>query len=451
MRLHPVGRDWIFLTVGAAAMLLAVLVPRLLPGGRDAAPDLCGRGELLVAGGTDVSLNDRRLQLISEWNSGAADRPGRLKARLVEVSPSADEQYSEMKAALEARGCAYDVLITDNTWTAQFAELGYLRPLGKAADADFIPAGLATGRRDGTQYALPFNLDVGLLYAKRGQAAPADWPALLAGPTVTQLADREGLTVNALEAVWNDGDPRFAGSRRPSVGELRTSVFPAVRRLAERVRSSPTLRGSLSDDEQASIEAFENGAPGAPRLMRNWPYAFFSLAATPSLRDGAGLAFQVSALPGRTVLGGQNLAIAKDSPHPAEARALIDFLTSAGAERDLFACGGFAPSRYSALGLRPPDRVSPGDVRVEACRPSGGGTPAQEETVLPDRAQLTRLGQVIVQALARAQPRPQSVHYASFSATFRGCVAKMAGGGRVDAASFAEAVDRSLDGRTASC
>ena len=42
-------------------------------------------------------------------------------------------------------------------------------------------------------------------------------------------------------------------------------------------------------------------------------------------------------------------------------------------------------------------------------------------------------------------------HYSTFTGTFRGCVQKIFDGAGTDAESFARAVERSLDGRTASC
>ena len=67
------------------------------------------------------------------------------------------------------------------------------------------------------------------------------------------------------------------------------------------------------------------------------------------------------------------------------------------------------------------------------------------------QAQLTQLGRAVVTALGRADPRPVTPHYSTFTSTFRGCVQKIFDRAGTDAESFARAVDRSLDGRTASC
>ncbi|TDD79115.1 extracellular solute-binding protein [Actinomadura darangshiensis] len=448
-RILPRGRRaWVSAAAGAALVLVAALVVHLWP--EPAYPGMkgdCDRSELFVVGGTDVSLKNQRRALIRQWNEGrdAGGRP-HPHATLVEVSESTDLQHSQIKAVEEAGGCAYDVLIMDNTWTAQFADSGYLRPLDGIRDQDdFFPAALRTGKRDGELYAVPFNVDVGLLYYREGVTPPSAWPGLVSSDVAMQLADYEGLTVNALEAVWNDGGAgRLTGEDRPSEDDLRTKVYPALARLAPRAHG--TLAPSRQYGELESIEAFASGT----KLMRNWPYAFSALASEPRMRKGARLRFGVTALPGHTVLGGQNLAVSKHSPNPGDAADLVAFLSGTGSQRLLFSCGGFAPGRYSALGLSP-GHSSPADVKVQACSSLTGQPLGPGETDVPDANQLAQLGRAVVTALGRAEPRPVTPHYSTFTSTFRGCVQKIFDRAGTDAESFAEAVERSLDGRTASC
>ncbi|MQY09432.1 extracellular solute-binding protein [Actinomadura macrotermitis] len=439
--------SWFCFAASALAVLLVALWMRFQSHADYSAMAAdCHRDDLVVAGGDDVSLNNQRRALIKQWNT-TRDARGRPHphATMVEVSPSTDLQHSQLKAVLESGGCGYDVLIMDNIWTAQFADAGYLRPLTGLGDlADFFPAALRTGERHGVRYAVPFNLDVGLLYYRDGVTPPPTWGALLAGGFVTHLAG-EGLTVNALETVWNEGGTDLlTGDREPSEQELRRVVHPALQRLAEQVRGP--LRDARQRDEQAAIEAFAGGA----QLMRNWPYAYSALATEPRMRGGDRLLFAAAAPPGRTVLGGQNLAVAARSPNPGPARDLIAFLTGTDAQRMLFSCGGFAPARYSALGLSPA-RHAPGDVTARTCAQLTGQTPARGDGDLPRQDQLTEFGQTLVRALAQAQPRPETPYYTTFTATFRDCVRKMLDGPGPDAATFAKAVRSSLDGRTASC
>jgi multiple sugar transport system substrate-binding protein len=449
MRVLPHGRRaWVSAAAGAALVLAAWLTAVLWPGpSYPAMKGGCDRSELFVAGGTDVSLKNQRRALIRQWNEGRyPDGRPHPHATMVEVSESTDLQHSQIKAVEESGSCAYDVLIMDNTWTAQFADAGYLRPLDGIDDLDdFFPAALRTGEWDGEQYAVPFNVDVGLLYYREGVTPPTAWPGLVSSGIAMQLADYEGLTVNALEAVWNDGGAgQLTGRDRPSEDDLRTTVYPALSRLAPRVHGS--LAASRQYGELQSIEAFASGT----KLMRNWPYAFSALASEPRMRDGTRLRFGVTALPGRTVLGGQNLAVSEHSPNPGDAADLVEFLSGTSSQRLLFSCGGFAPGRYSALGLSP-GHHSPADVQAPACSSLTGQPPGPGEVELPGEAQLTQLGRAVVTALGRAEPRPVTPHYSTFTGTFRGCVQKIFDRAGTDAESFARAIERSLDGRTASC
>lgn len=453
--LPPDGTARLAAAAGAGVVLVAALVAFLWPG--PSRPH-CDRENLVVVGGTDVSLNDQRRKLIQDWNDGKPDGGRHRHATLVEVADSADLQHSQIKAVQESGGCDYDVLIMDNTWTAQLAGGGRLRPLTGIGDLeDFFDAALETGTWRGERYAVPFNVDVGLLYSRKGEDVPTSWPGLLDRGVAMQLADYEGLTVNALEAVWNDGGAGLlTGEEHPSEADLRTRVYPALVRLA---RHQGKLAASRQARELDSIQAFVSGSP----LMRNWPYAFSALATEPKMRDGDKLGFDVRALPGDGVLGGQNLAVSAYSPHPDDAAELVKFLSGPYSQSRLFSCGGFAPARYSALGLRPDD-LSPNAVKVQSCReiaPTGtkAGKSEAEESFLPGRAQLTTLGRAIVGALPRAESRPVTPHYSTFTATFRDCVEKIfrdndtypQNNAGVDAAAFATAVDRSLDGRAGSC
>ncbi|MEU8305416.1 extracellular solute-binding protein [Actinomadura sp. NPDC048955] len=448
---RPHGRSWIFFTGGAVVALLTGAAGLLYPASSyTPLSSKCEHSELFVVGGTDISLNYERRRLISQWNEE------HRHATLVEVSDSTDLQHSQIKAMEESGGCAYDVLIMDNTWTAQFAESGYLRPLDDPEDPeDFFPNALRTGWWHGDLYAVPFNVDVGLLYRRTDMPTkteqPDSWARLIDSPVIMQLADYEGLTVNALERVWNSGGADFTGEGGRGEKYLRENVYQALEEFA--TRAKPDLE-ARKYHERESIDAFASNSQKArsstARLMRNWPYAFSTLAAEPQMQKDGGLRFEVSALPGRTVLGGQNLAVAKRSPHAADAERLVKFLTEVKNQKELFACGGLAPARYSALGLRPGQKV-PENWPIAKCSELDRSMTGLDETHVLDHEQLQELGRAIVTALPGASPRPVTAHYSTFSRTFRGCVVKMINNKPVGERTFARAVRRSLDGQTASC
>ncbi|MFL6056873.1 MAG: extracellular solute-binding protein [Actinoallomurus sp.] len=401
------------LVFGIAAVLVP-LAPWNDSAGRTACP---GHAGIVVAGGTDVSAGGERQALIREWNTAHQDDPD-LQARLVEISSLADSQRAQLAATSEARSCDYDVLELDAPWTAEFAQEKAIIPfpLPHGWDNDFLRELRQSVTWHNRVYALPFNADVGLLYywedARR--QPPVGLPDLLgeaaeaarghgfpAGYSV-QLADYEGGTVNALELIWGFG------------GDVVQDDRVVIDAYAAQVRSALTAvhanlppggagidRTTADATEASSIQAFERRQVA---FMRNWPYAFRTLAADPRMRAGGHLRFAVSPLPGASVLGGQNLAISAYSRKQEQARRLIEFLTDRDAQSKLFSCGGFAPTRESAY--RAP----------QLC--AGSSSPKEQPF---SQADLAQLATQIRNAIASARPRPVTPAYQEFSEVFRRC------------------------------
>lgn len=397
-------------------------------------PSLGGCGEhrgLVVAGGTDVSVNRQRQVLIDDWNK---THPGPDRhATLVEVGTSSDEQRAELAAAEETGSCAYDVLVLDTPWTAEFAQRGFLTPVRATwtkDPKDVMESVRKTGEWRNRQYAVPWNTDAGLLYARKGTPVPDGWPRLLSEGYASELADYEGLTVNALEVIWNTGGagPVLSGPiEKVDAGTVRDAILPALRKLAS--EGGGGVKESRTFTETEAIGAFVDGRQ---KLLRHWPYAFRTLTADPRTHD----AFTVASLPGPglSVLGGQNLAVSRRSRHQDDAGELIAFLTGVEAEKTLFACGGFAPTRFSAFS-------------TTSCE-----EPAfKNDPDVPTPEQLRVFAGTLKAALYNALPRPITPYYVQFSETFRTCAAKVLDGGSPSAATVANALNAALAGRRAGC
>ncbi|MEV8503330.1 extracellular solute-binding protein [Actinoplanes sp. NPDC051475] len=344
---------WIFV---AGNLTGAALVASLFLVGPLAAPPELEPGELVILSGQDDSTGGQRQQLINLWNDSHPRNP----AKIVTVPQAADGQWVEM--ANRAEDGDTDIFNLDVAWTAYFADPPSGRPLIRPIDQSllaekperaFMAKPLETCRYDGKLWALPFNTDAGLLYYRtdQGLKPPFDWAAIekaagrkgFEAAYTGQLAGYEGLTVNMLEGVW------AAGGRLDVAPDGRVSLDldkwdEAIRRLTPR-RSGPAvvLPESTSFDETGSRGAFEDGRVV---FMRNWPVAYRAMTAGDQPQAAPGLVrFDVSRLPGPSVLGGQNLAISERTRRPRAAQALIEFLTSERGQRNLFDPGGFAATR----------------------------------------------------------------------------------------------------------
>ncbi|MGH4018563.1 MAG: extracellular solute-binding protein [Pseudonocardiaceae bacterium] len=384
--------------IGVVVTLVVTFVVGWIGGGVDELE----AGKLVILSGRDDSAGDQRQALIDAWN---ATHP-QQQARIEELPPQADAAHSEMVARAQSGDHDVDIYNLDVTWTAEFADEGYIQPLD-AAELDttgFLPNTLETCRYERELYALPFNTDAGLLYYRDDLVSPfSTWPsiraefekafaprqdpALLAGYT-GQLGNYEGLTVNALEAMQ-------AAAGGSVVRDNEVVVDLAVMNDGlDRLRPTSgdpqfILPESLEYDETASTEAFGDRKV---LFMRNWPVAYRQLS--PAI-DGdtpdQQLDFRVVPLPGPSVLGGQNLAIAENSDEPQAAQALIEFLTDARSQQLLFERGGFAATR---------------------------------EIVYRDAAVIERYpySGVLLEAVQHARPRPVIPCYAQFTEFFHDTV-----------------------------
>ncbi|GHE02949.1 extracellular solute-binding protein [Streptomyces alanosinicus] len=449
-------------------VLLALLLPAACTSGRGngtTATPADTPGEIVVASGRDVTgKNGIRQQLIDAWNRQQEKEGSNYRARLVELPGSSDEQRSQLLGALQSGSARYDVVNLDVTWVPEFAEAHLVRALPDSAidTGDVIKSVADTARWDGRVYAVPFNSDVGLLYYRRDYLSEAGvqqtdlsrgltWDRLrelidsIEGHPpkgyekgwTTQLAGYEGRTVNGIEA-FASAIPDFAltnssGHYTATVDQLAAGVAE-LRRRTERAY---TLDNAVHSDEATSLSDLVDGRTA---FLRHWPYAYRTLYQT---FDTGQLG--VAPLPGRAVLGGQNLAVTQASERPGKASELISFLTGKESERCLLDAG-FAATRQSAY-------VDDG-VTCASARSSGAG-PTTTPSASPTGEQTDRMPRdtagrpayariILLPALQHAVQRPRTPLYGAFTQTFDAQLGPLFGSSPPSDAELAKSLDRAL-------
>lgn len=453
--------------VGAFTLALLLAIGACTGGDGTGAPGATGAaeppGDIVVASGRDVTgRGGIRQQLIDEWNRRQAGKGH--QARLVELSGSADQQRSQLLGALQSGSAEYDVVNLDVTWVPEFAEADLVQPLpDELVDGDVIESVAATARWDGRVYTVPFNSDVGLLYyrhdyLKKAGVTDTDLSKVTRWSEIQQLIDTlddaggkvpesyekgwttqldasyEGLTVNGIEAFASAGDDfsltdangRYAGSA--------ADLEAGLDELRNRAQAPYTLGDAVHSDEARSLTDF---ADGRTAFLRHWPYAYGSLHQTLSDQQ-----LGVAPLPGRAVLGGQNLAVTRASERSATAQRLIEFLTSRESERCLLDAG-FAATRVSAYeddglaceSVKPPGAAGPtpsasGETTDRMPR-DANGRPAYARTIL-------------LPALRNAVQRPRTPLYGAFTQTFAAELGKLFGDGPPSDAQLAKSLNEKL-------
>lgn len=254
---------------------------------------------------------------------------------------AADQRHQLYVQWLNARASEPDILQLDVVWTPEFAAAGWILDLDRfrpPADS-FFPATIAANTWNGRLYAMPWFVDVGMLYWRTD--------LLRAPPTTFAELERQALRVRAARGlpygfVWQGA--RYEGlvtvfseylggygGRILDGGRVTVNSPAAVEALTtmrdEIYRDGVVPPAVLTWHEEEARFAFQNGQAV---FMRNWPYAYGLLQDSAASRVAG--RFDVAVMPagpsGRPTasLGGQQLAINARSRHPEAAWAVIRYL-----------------------------------------------------------------------------------------------------------------------------
>jgi multiple sugar transport system substrate-binding protein len=313
--------------------------------------------------GSEAELLGRQL---ARFN---AEHPG-IRVVRRDTPDAADQRHQLYVQWLNARASDPDILQLDAIWTPEFAAAGWILPLdpfGPDTTA-FFPSTIAANRWQDTLFALPWFVDVGMLYWRTDllSAPPATLAELVSQAKrakqrpglryglVWQGARYEGLITNFLEYLGAYGGRILDGGRvvvnsdagRQALTEMRDEIY----------RDGVVPSAVLTWHEEESRFAFQNGESV---FMRNWPYAV-GLMQDSSASRVAGR-FGVAPMPAgaggspTAALGGAQLAINRRTENPQAAWAVIDYLTQPEQMRERARVVGQFPSR---MGLYEGDQLT---------------------------------------------------------------------------------------------
>jgi trehalose/maltose transport system substrate-binding protein len=338
-----------------AAILAAVLLPGLSPGG-------AGAAEIAIACSALGQEQEHCRVGAEAW----AERTGN-SVKLVSTPGSASEQLALYQQLLAAGADDIDVFQIDVVWPGILAR--HFIDLSAAAGdrpAGHFEAIIANNTVEGRLVAMPWFADAGLLYyradllEKYHRPAPETWAELTETARIVQEGERaagnggfwghvwqgrayEGLTTNALEWISSHGGGTFVDED----GEVTVNNPAAARalELAAGWVGSISPEGVLNYTEEEVRGVFQSGQA---LFMRNWPYAWaLAQSADSPVRGRVGIAL----LPrggddGRhsATLGGQQLAVSRYSAHPELAADLVMHLTSREEQKRRAALGSFNPT-----------------------------------------------------------------------------------------------------------
>jgi multiple sugar transport system substrate-binding protein len=337
------------------------------------------------------------------------------------ATPDASDQRHQLYVQwLNARASDPDILQLDVVWTPEFAAAGWIAGLDRFRPSvdRFFPASVTAGRRNGALYALPWFIDIGMLYWRTDLVPrpPRDLDDLvqLAGRAqdergvpfgfVWQGARYEGLVTVFLEHLG-----AFGGAILDARGGVVVDSEAAVRALTF-MRDAIHVDGVvppavLTWQEEQTRFAFQTGQAV---FMRNWPYAHALLQ--DRSQSSVAERFAVTSMPAgpggtpTAALGGSALAINAYTDQQVAAYELIDYLLQPEQMIERARIAGQYPTRpalYETRALADALTIPPADALTIIER-------AVPRPVTPVYSQLSEILQISLhRSLTRQQdPRP---------------------------------------------
>lgn len=342
-------------------------------------------------------------ELLAEFE--AAHPSVELRTQLMPNASEVAHQF--LLTALEGGSRDFDVFVADVVWVPELARAGWIADLSDAFPPDalreeMLPGPAETAIAEGRTRAVPWYVDVGLLYYRTDlvPAAPRAYAeleqyareAMAREPGIRgfvwQGRQYEGMVCNVYEALWGHGGETMRDGRLLlDSDEARKGLGWLVHLLSSGI--SPASVTSMAEEDARRV--FEDGRAV---FMRNWPYAWRELQREGSpVRGKVGYAPlpTVSGVPGSGALGGWQLVLNARTPKwkRKAAVALIAHLTSADANLRL--ATGYARN--------PARRAVYSDPRLAAQAPYIAG-------LLP--------------IVERARPRPVTPYYLLLSEVLQG-------------------------------
>lgn len=346
-----------------------------------------------------------------------AERHPGVQVELRVTPDAADQRHQLYVQWLNGHAVDPDVLQLDIIWTAEFAAAGWILSLDRFNPEvdDFFPAAIAANRWRGELYAVPWFVDVGLLYWRTDLMAQAPRSLQELRDTARRLVDAgatpvglawQGARYEGLVTVFLEHLGAFGGGILDDAGRVIVDAPEAIRALTfmrEAVGAGGFVPATaLTWQEEHARLAFQNGQAA---FMRNWPYAWALVQDEDASRVAGRVA--VTTYPGAeggratAALGGSQLAVNARTTDPDLAWALVDFLTAPEQMLERARLAAQLPARPSLYGLDALDESL--DIPASAVRDALDA--ARPRPVTPVYSELSEILQVrLHRALTDQQP-----------------------------------------------
>jgi multiple sugar transport system substrate-binding protein len=259
-----------------------------------------------------------------------ADAGGRYTVVQQTLPKSADDQRLQLARRLVAGDTAVDLVGIDVTWTAEFAEAGWIERLpddvAQQVRNGTLEGPLATATYQDGLWAAPLNTNTQILWYRKdlSPTPPATWDEMIQAseqlaeqgkPSYIEVqgAQYEGLVVwfNTLinsaggQIVDEDGNVRIGE------GDAAQKALSIMQRVASAPGSDPSLSVNKENDGRLAMEA------GTAAFQINYPFVYASINTPPPDGGGGGTFIDDQGKPAGTDTGKRVIDEFAWAPYPS--------------------------------------------------------------------------------------------------------------------------------------
>lgn len=282
-----------------------------------------------------------------------------------ELPPDSTQIHNKFATAFAAKDSSIDVIAVDIPWAPEFGSAGFLLPLDKYVSpsfrSNFFESTLVGTTYKNQVYAIPWYLDAGVLYYRKdvldkaGVQPPTNFTELIAAAKKLQTADmygyvwpgfkNEGLSAVWMEILWGFGGDYYDQATNKilvNTPEAAASLqFMVDNIYTDKVTPDKVLTFKGPDLNNVFTQ-------GNAVFMRNWTFYGGVAEGAGSKVKGLWAVTPFLAAQGKTAhscLGPWNLAINANSKNPDASWKVIEYFSSAEAQKMRATGAGTAPAR----------------------------------------------------------------------------------------------------------
>ncbi|MEA2499327.1 MAG: trehalose/maltose transport system substrate-binding protein [Actinomycetota bacterium] len=267
---------------------------------------------------------------------------GEYDIQMRQLPADADGQREEMVRRLAAEDDSLDILGLDVTWTAEFAEAGWIEAwpddLRSKVESSSLDTMIETSTWKDELFSAPFNTNTQLLWYRKDlvQEPPKTWDEMiemaekLADEKKPHLIEIQGAQYEGF-TVWLNTMISSAGGSilnedgtQAELGEPALKALQTMRKLADSVAADPSLPNQMENENRLAFES------GTAAFQLNYPFVY------PSAKDNAPDIFKnmawapypsvVEGEPSHVTIGGIDLAVSSMSRKKEQAFKAIQCL-----------------------------------------------------------------------------------------------------------------------------